>query len=155
MKLNQLHDNQGATHSKKRIGRGIGSGKGKTAGKGHKGQKARAGGNIRLGFEGGQSPLYRRLPMRGFNNAMFATEYVIINLGQIQTLVEAGKLAEGQEVSIITLQEAGFTKKTKDGLKVLGNGELKAKLNITAAAWSQAAEKKITKAGGKLTSAKA
>ncbi len=150
MDLNQLKDNQGARKGRTRVGRGIGSGKGKTAGRGHKGQKSRGSGKVAVGFEGGQNPLYRRLPMRGFNNCLFTTNYVTLNVGQLQTMVDAGKISEGQTVSINTLQEIGFTKKAKDGLKVLGTGELKTKLVIDAAAASASALEKVKKAGGEL-----
>lgn len=151
MKLNQLSDNQGATKSKIRVGRGIGSGKGKTSGRGVKGQKARKSGNVRAGFEGGQNPLYRRLPMRGFNNANFTTEYCVVNVGLLQKLVDDGKIAAGSTVTIESIVSAGLTKKAKDGLKVLGTGELKTKLTITAAAASASAVEKVKKAGGNLS----
>lgn len=151
MQLNTLKDNQGATHSKKRVGRGIGSGTGKTAGRGHKGQKSRTGASIRPGFEGGQSPLYRRLPMRGFNNALFTKDYTIINVGVLQKLVDDKRIEASKPVTIQTLQDIGFTKKAKDGLKILGSGELKAKLSVEAAAASQSAQAKIKKAGGSIS----
>ena len=150
MKLNQLKDNQGARQSATRVGRGIGSGKGKTAGRGVKGQKSRSGASIRPGFEGGQRPLYLRLPMRGFTNP-FRKEYTIINVGALQQLVDAGRLDAAKPVDMAALQAAGFTKKAaKDGLKVLGNGDLTAKLTITAAVASKSAQDKVAKAGGKL-----
>ena len=151
MKLNEINDNKGAVKSRTRVGRGIGSGKGKTCGRGHKGQKSRSGGSIRPGFEGGQNPLYQRLPMRGFNNANFRTEYTTVNVGDLQRMVEEGRLKESETISIDTLMAVGLTKKAKDGLKVLGNGELKAKLSIEAVAASKSAQEKVKKAGGSLT----
>ncbi|NBV54098.1 MAG: 50S ribosomal protein L15 [Proteobacteria bacterium] len=151
MKLNQLSDNIGATHYKTRKGRGIGSGKGKTSGRGVKGQRARKSGNVRAGFEGGQNPLYRRLPMRGFNNANFRTEYCVVNLGTLQKLIDEGKLEAGKAITIESIIGIGLTKKPLSGLKVLGTGEVKAKLTITAAAASASAMEKIKKAGGTLT----
>ena len=151
MKLNELKNNAGATKVKKRVGRGIASGTGKTAGRGVKGQKSRTGtGKPAVGFEGGQSPLYKRLPMRGFTNP-FSKQYTIINVGQLQTLVDGGKLKKGQTITIETLQEVGYTKKTRDGLKVLGNGELKTELNIEAIAVTASAQEKVKQAGGKVT----
>lgn len=150
VKLNELRNNPGATHSKTRIGRGIGSGKGKTGGRGYKGQKSRSGATIPLGFEGGQSPLYKRLPMRGFNNSLFRKEYVVINVGDLQKLAEAGKVDAKTTITIKTLQDIGFTKKTKHGLKVLGTGDISSKLVIEAAAASKSAQDKIAKAGGKI-----
>lgn len=150
IKLNQLADNQGATQNTKRLGRGIGSGKGKTSGRGVKGQKARKSGNVRAGFEGGQNPLYRRLPMRGFNNFNFAVDYCEVNVGTLQKLVDEGKLDAAKPISIESIIGIGLTKKAKDGLKVLGNGELKAKLHIIAAHASASAAEKLKAAGGKL-----
>ncbi len=148
--LNQLSDNPGAHKTSKRVGRGIGSGKGKQAGRGTKGQGARKSGNVRPGFEGGQNPLYRRLPMRGFNNANFTTEYMVVNVGTLQKMVEDGRLDAKQPVTIETIIAAGLTKKAKDGLKILGTGELTTKLTISAAHASQSAVEKVQKAGGKL-----
>lgn len=150
-KLNELRDNPGAKKNATRVGRGMSSGTGKTAGRGHKGQKSRSGGKVMVGFEGGQNPLYRRLPMRGFNNANFRTEYTTINVGSLQELVDAGRLKVDETVTMATLQAVGLSKKAKDGLKILGNGELKAKLTIDAAAASASAVQKIEKAGGKIT----
>ena len=151
MKLNQLHDNPGARQNKKRVGRGIASGTGKTAGLGHKGQKARAGASIPAWFEGGQNPLYRRLPMRGFKNP-FTKEFTIINLGALNDMVANNRVDASQTITLDTLIAAGFTKKgASHGLKVLGNGDVKVKLNIEAAAATQSAIDKIAKAGGKLT----
>jgi large subunit ribosomal protein L15 len=150
MKLNQLADNQGATQYKTRVGRGIGSGKGKTSGRGVKGQKARKSGNVRAGYEGGQNPLYRRLPMRGFNNANFTTTFAVVNLSTLEKLAEAGKL-DASNVTIEAIIASGLTKKPYDGLKVLGGGEVTRKFIITAAGASASAIDKIAKAGGKLT----
>ena len=142
MKLNQLTATPGATKERKRIGRGYGAGTGKTAGKGHKGQKARAGHGQRPGFEGGQMPMQRRLPKRGFNN-IFAKEIVSINVGSLN------KFEDGASVDAAALVEAGIIKKTGDGVKILSNGELKKKLTVKANAFSQAAKEKIEAAGGK------
>ena len=149
MKLNQLQDNQGARKDAVRVGRGIGSGKGKTAGRGVKGQKSRSGASIQSGFEGGQNPLYRRLPMRGFKNP-FRTEYAIINLGDLQAMVDAKRIDAGKPITIDVLQAAGFSKKAQAGLKVLAGGELSTKLTIEAAHASKAAIAAVEKAGGKL-----
>lgn len=148
--LNEIRDNEGARHKLMRVGRGRASGKGKTSGRGVKGQKARKSGGVRAGFEGGQNPLYRRLPMRGFNNKNFTVEYTIINLGTLQQMVDDGRLNASNPVTIDAIIATGLTKKPYDGLKVLGNGELTAKLNIVAAAASESAIKAVAKAGGKL-----
>lgn len=148
MKLNELRDNAGAARKKKRLGRGIGSGKGKTSGKGVKGQKARTGIAV-AGFEGGQMPIYRRLPKRGFTN-IFATEFVAVNLGALQKAVETGRLDQGKTVNAESLKAAGFFKDAKDGVKLLAKGELKAKLTIEVAAASAAAKAAVEKSGGKL-----
>ena len=150
MKLNQLTDNQGAHKAATRVGRGIGSGKGKTSGRGVKGQKARKSGNVRAGFEGGQNPLYRRLPMRGFNNSNFTKTYAVVNVGTLQQMVDDKRLDASKPVTVEAIVAAGLTKKPYDGLKVLGNGDISAKLTITAAAASQSAIEKVQKAGGKL-----
>lgn len=142
MKLNQLTAAPGATRAAKRIGRGHGSGNGKTAGKGHKGQKARAGHGMRPGFEGGQMPLQRRIPKRGFNN-IFAKEVVAVNVGSLN------RFEDGAEVTVEALKEAGVIKKTGDALKILANGELTKKLTVKADAFSEAAKAKIEAAGGK------
>ncbi len=142
MKLNQLTAVPGSTKEAKRIGRGHGSGNGKTAGKGHKGQKARAGHGMRPGFEGGQMPLQRRIPKRGFNN-IFAREVVSINVGSLNCF------EDGAEVDVNTLIEAGVLKKSGDALKVLANGEVTKKLTVRASAFSEAAKAKIEAAGGK------
>jgi len=149
MKLNDLSDNQGATKDRKRIGRGIGSGKGKTAGQGHKGQKARSGVAIK-GFEGGQMPLHRRLPKRGFNN-IFAKHFKVVNLGRLQSAIDAGRLDAKKPVDVAALRDAGLVKSAPDGIRLLAKGELKAKINITVAGASKAAVEAVEKAGGSVT----
>ena len=146
MKLHEIRDNEGAHKRRMRVGRGIGSGKGKTGGRGGKGQTARSGVRIK-GFEGGQMPLHRRLPKRGFN-APFSTDYNEVNLGRLQQAVEAGKLDAGKPVTLEALIEAGVCAKARDGVKILGNGELTAKLNLEVAAASKSAVSAIEKAGG-------
>ena len=146
MKLNDLRDNEGATHSKKRLGRGIGSGSGKTAGRGVKGQKARSGVAIN-GFEGGQMPLYRRLPKRGFNN-IFAKSFNIVSLARIQAAVDAKKLDAKATVDAEALIKAGVIRRAKDGVRLLADGDLKAKLSFDIAGASKAAIEKVEKAGG-------
>lgn len=141
MKLHELTPAQPAKDCK-RIGRGNGSGNGKTAGKGHKGQKARSGGGVRIGFEGGQMPLMRRIPKRGFNN-IFATKYAIINVSDLN------KFKDGTVVDTELLKAAGLINKEFDGVKVLGNGELTSKVTVKAAKFSKSAIEKIEKAGGK------
>ncbi len=143
MKLHELAPAAGSTKEVKRIGRGHGSGNGKTAGKGHKGQKARSGGSIRPGFEGGQMPLQRRMPKRGFNN-IFAKEFAAVNVSELEKRFE-----DGAEVDAQALIEAGAIKNAKDGIKILGNGELTKKLTVKAAKFTAAAKEKIEKAGGK------
>ena len=142
MKLNELSPAAGSTHKGYRVGRGAGSGNGKTAGKGHKGQNARSGGGVRPGFEGGQMPLQRRLPQRGFNN-IFATKYVTIKVSDLEKF-EAGATVDAQ-----ALLDAGIISKTLDGVKVLGNGELTKAVNVKVAAYTASAKEKIEKAGGK------
>jgi large subunit ribosomal protein L15 len=146
MKLNDLRDKDGATHSRKRLGRGIGSGSGKTAGRGVKGQKARSGVSIN-GFEGGQMPLYRRLPKRGFNN-IFAKDFVIVSLARLQAAVDAKKLDPKKAVNAEALVEAGVIRRARDGVRLLGGGELKAKLDIEVVGASKSAIEKVEKAGG-------
>jgi large subunit ribosomal protein L15 len=146
MKLNELRDNLGATKSRIRVGRGIGSGKGKTGGRGVKGQKARAGVAVK-GFEGGQMPLHRRLPKRGFYNP-FSTHYATVNLDRVQAAVDAGKLSADAVVNGETLVAAGVVRRVKDGVKLLGNGELKAKLTFEVAAASKGAIEAVEKVGG-------
>lgn len=142
MKLHELSPAAGSKSASKRVGRGHGSGWGKTAGKGHKGQKARSGGGVRPGFEGGQTTLARRIPKRGFNN-IFATEYTVINVADLERFVD------GTVVDTELLKAAGLVKKELDGVKVLGNGELTKSLTVKAAAFSASAKEKIEKAGGK------
>lgn len=142
MKLHDLSPAPGSTRDRKRIGRGHGSGQGKTAGKGHKGQKARAGRGMRPGFEGGQMPLQRRLPKRGFNN-IFAKKIVAVNVSALD------RFEDGAVVDAKALLEAGVIKNSYDGVKILGNGELSKKLTVQAAAYSDAAKSKIEAAGGK------
>ena len=142
MNLHTLKTRPGSKHRVKRLGCGESSGHGKTSGKGHKGQKARSGGSIRLGFEGGQMPLIRRLPKRGFNNAAFKTRYAIINLDTLN------QFDNGASVDEKTLLEAKVIRGNYDGIKILGSGELKKKLTITADKVSASAKEKIEKAGG-------
>ena len=146
MKLNDLRDKEGATHSKKRLGRGIGSGSGKTAGRGVKGQKARSGVAVN-GFEGGQMPLYRRLPKRGFRN-IFGKHFNIVSLRRIQAAVDAEKLDAKATVDADALVKAGVIRRVKDGVRLLSDGELKAKLAFDVAGASRGAVEKIEKAGG-------
>jgi large subunit ribosomal protein L15 len=146
MKLNELADKEGATKARKRLGRGIGSGSGKTAGRGVKGQKSRSGVAIN-GFEGGQMPLYRRLPKRGFKN-IFAKEFNIVSLSRIQAAIDAKKLDAKATVNVQSLIEAGVIRRAKDGVRLLADGELKAKLTFEVAGASKAAVEKIEKAGG-------
>jgi large subunit ribosomal protein L15 len=143
MKLHELKPAEGSKHARKRLGRGIGSGTGKTAGKGHKGQNARSGGGVRPGFEGGQTPLLKRIPKRGFNNTRFATEYVELNVSKLNNF-EAGTVVTPE-----LLREKGIIKSFKDGVKVLGNGELTVGLTVQAKAFSKSAIEKIEAAGGK------
>ena len=146
MKLNELTDNPGASKDRIRVGRGIGSGKGKTGGRGVKGQKARTGVAIK-GFEGGQMPLHRRLPKRGFHNP-FSTDYNEVNIGRIQQAVDAGKLDVQNPVTLDALIAAGVVAKPRDGVKILGQGEIKAKLSFEVAAASKGAIAAIQGAGG-------
>ena len=149
MKLNLVKDNPGATKKAKRVGRGIGSGTGKTSGSGHKGQKARSGVSIN-GFEGGQMPIHRRLPKRGFNN-VFRKNYVEVNLGRLQAAIDAGKLNAGKPVDTDALLAAGVISKPRDGVRILAKGELTSKkVEIHAAGASKAAVAAVEKAGGKL-----
>lgn len=143
MKLHELEKNIGAKQSKKRVGRGPGSGLGKTSGKGQKGQKARSGASINPVFEGGQLPLYRRLPKRGFTNALFKTEYAVINVSDLN------KFDNGTVVTPALLKEKGIIKKQLKGIKVLGNGKLEKKLTIQAHKFSTSALEKIKESGSK------
>lgn len=142
MKLYELSPAAGSVKDVKRIGRGHGSGNGKTAGKGHKGQNARSGGGVRPGFEGGQMPMTRRIPKRGFNN-IFAKEYAVVNVSDLS------KFVDGTVVDTEMLKASGLVKKVNDGVKVLGNGELTSKITVKAAKFSKSAIEKIEKAGGK------
>ena len=142
MRLDELQPTEGSKFATKRIGRGIGSGTGKTSGKGHKGQNARSGGGVRPGFEGGQMPLYRRLPKRGFKN-IFAKKYVTVNVEVLE------KFENGTEVTADALKEAGIISKKLDGVKILGRGELTKKLDVKVAGFTASAKEKIEKAGGK------
>lgn len=146
MKLNQLRDQEGATKNRKRVGRGIGSGMGKTAGRGVKGQKARSGVAIN-GFEGGQMPVYRRLPKRGFNN-LFAKSFNEISVGRLQAAIDAGKIDASKPVDAAVLKAAGVIRREKDGVRLLSDGELKAKVTLDIAGASKAAIEKVSKAGG-------
>lgn len=144
MKLHELSPAVGSTKEVKRIGRGHGSGNGKTAGKGHKGQNARSGGGVRIGFEGGQMPLARRIPKRGFNN-IFAKEYAVINVSDLN------KFVDGTVVDTELLKASGLVKKVCNGVKVLGDGELTSKnLTVKAVKFTKTAQEKIEKAGGKV-----
>lgn len=143
MKLDELRPAAGSSREAYRKGRGHGSGNGKTAGRGHKGQKARAGGGVRPGFEGGQTPLYRRMPKRGFNNKNFANAYAEINVSALDVF------EDGAVVDAAALIEAGLIKKVCDGIKILGNGDINKNLTVKAACFTKSASEKIEKAGGK------
>ena len=143
MKLHSLQPAPGAVKTRKRVGRGVGSGLGKTSGRGQKGQNSRSGGGVRIGFEGGQSPLFRRLPKRGFSNARFKTTYAVINLSDLD------KFEDGATVTPELLKEMGLIKQSLDGIKVLGNGTLTKKLNVKAHKFSNVAKEQIEKLGGK------
>ena len=143
MKLHELSPKEGSTKERFRKGRGAGSGNGKTAGKGHKGQNARSGGGVRPGFEGGQLPLYRKLPKRGFNNYRFAKKYAVVNVELLN------KFADGDVVDFAALLNAGIIKNVFDGVKVLGEGEITKKLTVKAAVFSASAKEKIEAVGGK------
>ncbi len=144
MKLETMRANEGATATRKRVGRGTGSGLGKTSGKGHKGQNARSGGGVRPGFEGGQLPLFRRLPKRGFSNARFKTRYATINLSDLN------KFEDGAVVTPELLKEMGLIKNGLDGIKVLGKGNLEKKLTVRAHKFSNTAQNAIESLGGKI-----
>ena len=143
MKLHTLYQPEGAVKARKRVGRGVATGNGKTAGKGHKGQNARSGGGVRPGFEGGQLPLFRRLPKRGFSNAPFKIEYATINVSDLE------KFEDGAVITPELLKEMGILKQQLDGVKVLGNGELTKKVTVKANRFSKTAVEKIEKIGGK------
>ncbi|HHT19903.1 MAG TPA: 50S ribosomal protein L15 [Tissierellia bacterium] len=142
MKLHELRPAKGAKTKKTRVGRGQASGLGKTSGRGHGGQKSRSGGGVRLGFEGGQLPIYRRLPKRGFSNARFATKYAILNIGRLAEL-------ELEEISPQILLEQGVIKKLYDGLKILGDGDIDRAMTVKAHKFTKSAVEKIEQAGGK------
>ncbi|MBB5701757.1 large subunit ribosomal protein L15 [Ochrobactrum daejeonense] len=146
MKLNDLRDKPGSVKARKRVGRGIGSGTGKTGGRGVKGQKSRSGVSIN-GFEGGQMPIYRRLPKRGFTN-IFAKSFNVVSLGRVQAAIDAGKLDAKAVVNLESLKAAGVIRRAKDGVRILSDGELKAKVAFDVAGASKAAVEKIEKAGG-------
>ena len=148
MRLNEIADNSGARRNRKRIGRGIGSGTGKTGGRGIKGQKSRSGVAIK-GYEGGQMPIYRRLPKRGFNNPG-ATDWNIVNVGRVQAAIDAKKLDAKKPVNAKALCDAGLIRNTRDGVRLLGNGELKAKVTFEVNHASKSAAAAVEKAGGKL-----
>ena len=143
MKLHTVYPAEGATKVAKRKGQGVGTGNGKTAGRGHKGQNARSGGGVRPGFEGGQLPLFRRLPKRGFSNAQFKTTYAVINLSDLNNF------EDGAVITPELLKEMGLLKNQLDGVKVLGNGTLEKKLTVKAHNFSEKAYKEIEKLGGK------
>ena len=145
MRLHNLSPRPGAKKRRKRLGSGESSGKGKTSGKGHKGQKARSGGSIRLGFEGGQMPLIRRLPKRGFNNAAFKLRIAVVNLDDLNDF------ADGTAVDEAVLRKEGLVRGTVDGVKILARGEITKKLTISGAQFSEAAKRKIEAAGGKIS----
>ena len=143
MKLNELKYSEGSKFSAKRKGRGTSSGMGKTSSRGQKGQNARSGGGVRIGFEGGQNPLFRRIPKRGFNNYNFEVRYAVINVSDLN------KFKDGTEITPELLKEMGLVKKQLDGIKVLGNGTLERKLTVKASVFSKTAKEKIEKNGGK------
>lgn len=147
MKLNELRDNPGARKSRMRIGRGIGSGKGKTGGRGVKGQKSRTGVALR-GFEGGQMPIYMRLPKRGFNNAIFRKEYAVVNVGRLQQAIDAGRIDAAGTIDEAALVAAGLVDKRLDGVRLLAKGELTAKVAVSVHSASPAAVAAVEKAGG-------
>ena len=150
MKLNELSDNKGARKNRTRVGRGIGSGKGKTGGRGVKGQKSRSGVSGIRAYEGGQMPLYMRLPKRGFN-VPNASKFVEVNIGRLQAAIDAGKLDAKAKINAAALVEAGIVRRAKDGIRLLGAGELKAKLDIEVAHASAGARAAVEKAGGAVT----
>jgi large subunit ribosomal protein L15 len=147
MKLNDIRDNPGARKSRMRVGRGIGSGKGKTGGRGQKGQKSRSGVAIK-GFEGGQMPLHMRIPKRGFTNAKFRKDYAEVNLGMVQKAIDAGKLDAKAVIDHDALKAAGLARGGKDGVRLLGKGEIKAKVSFKVAGVSKGALEAVEKAGG-------
>ncbi len=148
MKLNEIRDNPGARRPRKRVGRGIGSGKGKTSGRGQKGQKSRSGVSL-LGFEGGQMPLYRRLPKRGFHN-IFRKNYRVLNLGRLQAAIDAGKIDPKQPITEEALVAAGLIKTRRDGIRILAKGEITASVTLQVSGASKAAVEAVEKAGGSI-----
>ena len=145
MKLHELQPAAGSKKTRTRVGRGLGSGLGKTSGRGQKGQNSRSGGGVRSGFEGGQMPLYRRLPKRGFNNSVFAKQYAEVHVEQLN------RFEDGAVVDPVALIEAGILKNVRDGIRILGNGSLETKnLTVIANGFTKSAEEKITAAGGKV-----
>ncbi len=149
MKLNEIRDNDGARKGRMRVGRGIGSGKGKTAGRGQKGAKARSGVSVN-GFEGGQMPLHMRIPKRGFNN-IFAKDHAEVNLGLVQKAIDAGKLDAGSTIDQAALRAAGLARGGKDGVRLLGKGEFTTKASFAVAGVSKGAREAVEKAGGTVT----
>jgi len=149
MKLNEIRDNEGARKSRIRVGRGIGSGKGKTGGRGVKGQKSRTGVAIK-GYEGGQMPIHMRLPKRGFKN-LFRLDYNTVNVGRVQVAIDAGKLDKNAKVDAAALIAAGVIRRAKDGVRLLGHGELKTKLDFVVSGCSAGAKEAVEKAGGSVT----
>ena len=148
MKLNEIRDNPGARKARRRVGRGIGSGKGKTSGKGQKGQKSRSGVSL-LGFEGGQMPLYRRLPKRGFHN-IFRKNYRVLNLGRLQAAIDAGKIDPKEPITEEALVAAGLVKTRRDGIRILAKGEISASVSLQVSGASKAAVEAVEKAGGSI-----
>lgn len=148
MMIHEITPQAGRYRKRKRVGRGIGSGHGKTCGRGHKGARSRAGagGSIRASAEGGQMPLFRRLPKRGFSNARFRREFIVVNVKALEA-----RFDDGADVNPATLADAGLVASTRVSVKVLGHGDLAKRLNVTAAAFSRSASEKITKAGGTVT----
>ncbi len=144
MKLNELKNHPGSTHRNKTVGRGPGSGHGKTSGRGEKGQKARSGASIKPWFEGGQNPLYKRIPRRGFNNARFTTRYAVVNVKDLN------RFEDGSTVTPETLKESGLVKKELNGIKILGTGTLEKKLTVKANVFTNSAITKIESIGGKV-----
>ena len=149
MKLNEIRDNPGAKRPRKRVGRGIGSGRGKTSGKGQKGQKSRSGVSL-LGFEGGQMPLYRRLPKRGFHN-IFRKNYRVLNLGRLQAAIDAGKIDPEQPIDEEALVASGLIKTRRDGIRILAKGEIAASVTLRVSGASKAAVEAVEKAGGSIS----
>ena len=149
MKLNEIRDNPGAHYRAKRVGRGIGSGKGKTAGRGGKGQTARTGVALN-GFEGGQTPLHRRLPKRGFNNKIFRKDFEVVNLGRLQIAIDSGRLKPEGTVDAAALVSAGIVRRARDGVRLLAKGEIRTEITIEVAGASKAAVAAVEQAGGKV-----